>query len=92
MPKEIFICGPWCFIPSTEIKGLWFRAQRCVAYIRCEYCGAEIWEPCHGAKGVWKHDTHHVRRKMYAELLKKTGDFRKRTAVTVVIEDKTCND
>jgi len=88
MTKEIFICGKYCFIPSADFKGLWFRAHRCVAYIRCEHCGAEIGQPCRGPKGKWNYDTHHTRRKMYSKLLQKTGDFRKRTAVTVTIEDR----
>jgi hypothetical protein len=88
MSKEIFICGRYCFIPSGDIKGMWFRAARCVAYIRCEYCGAEIGEPCSGANGNWNSATHVARRRMYSDLLKKTGDFRKKTAVTVTIEDK----
>ena len=90
MSKEIYICGPSCFIPSSDIRGMWFRfrAARCVAYIRCELCVAEIGGPCSGANSNWVYETHSDRRRMYSELLRKAGDFRKRTAVTVTIEDK----
>ena len=86
MKRGIFVCGPYCFVPANP-PPLWVRADRCVAFVGCSFCGAGVGYLCSGRDGGERGSTHTKRRQLYTTLLKESGEDRNKRAVVVTVED-----
>jgi len=63
--RSVFVSGSYCFMPHPcGMKTHWMRTDRCVAFVKCDFCGAKRGEFCEGVSGPTA-STHTARRQEY---------------------------
>lgn len=84
--RKLFVCGPSCFCPSPS-PGLWYRTDRCVAFVGCPRCEAVIGQMCLNCSGRESAATHADRRRLYTRALVEADEDRNANVVVVTIEN-----
>jgi len=60
---NIYIVDKVCFIPHPGLSGMWIKTHRSAALVVCPQCGAQVGEPCRGAREArWVTSIHYSRR------------------------------
>lgn len=63
-----------CYVLSSTVafarvaSNFWIKTHGCVGRVSCEYCNAEVGDPCRNKDGGPSAETHYVRRRVAAKL------------------------